>query len=205
MTRERTTVLTLVRHGSTPWNAQRRFQGHSDVELSEEGRAQAARVADALAGASIDAVYSSDLQRAVETARTLAVRHALEVRTDARLREFAFGAWEGLTWAEILEREPHLEEAAWGDVGSYRPTGGERFEDVRSRVRAFFDETVARHAGEHVVVVAHAGTVHAALAEMRLSEPGQIVRAASISRITMEDGRAWLMSFSDVQHLDPTR
>src|SRR5581483_12433051 len=87
------TTLLLVRHGETDWNSERRWQGHADEPLNETGRAQAREVADELADRSIDAVYSSDLSRARETAEIIAARLGLSVTTDARLGEVDVGDW----------------------------------------------------------------------------------------------------------------
>ena len=92
--------LILVRHGETEWNAQRRYQGHSDVPLSALGRRQAARAAERLAALKIDAVYTSDLGRALETAEIIAEQRGLEVCAEPRLRELNFGVFEGLTFDE---------------------------------------------------------------------------------------------------------
>ena len=93
------TTLLLVRHGETDWNRDGRWQGQSDTPLNELGRRQARELAEQLDG--VDVVYSSDLARARETAEILAERAGVEVRLDPRLRERGFGAWEGLTLAEI--------------------------------------------------------------------------------------------------------
>ena len=101
-------LLTLIRHGPTEWNASRRFQGRTDVPLSPTGRAHALAAAGALKSEQIERIYSSDLQRALETAQIVGEPHGAQILTDERLREFDFGAWEGLTWIEIVARNPHL-------------------------------------------------------------------------------------------------
>ena len=89
------TEIIIIRHGETEWNKTGRFQGHSDIALSQEGRAQAAALGRNLAVDDVDAIYASDLTRAMETAAPLAKRFGLEVIPDAALRELNFGAWEG--------------------------------------------------------------------------------------------------------------
>ncbi|HTX60034.1 MAG TPA: histidine phosphatase family protein [Verrucomicrobiae bacterium] len=204
--------LALIRHGATQWNASRRFQGRSDVPLSDEGRAQARALAAALAGERFDAVYASDLVRAFETARIVAEPHRLAVVADERLREFDFGAWEGLTWDEIVASRPHLQDTGRTLARRYAPEGGETFEAVRARVGAFFDGLGKAFAGRsqaHVAVVMHAGPLHAALEVLRLDPPrdGPPVSfaAASLTRVAMEAGRPRLISLGDVRHLDTTR
>lgn len=197
----------LVRHCATAWNASRRYQGRSDVPLSEEGRAQARSLALALRRDSIDAVYSSDLVRAAETARMIAEPHGLEVRTDARMREFDFGAWEGLTWDEIVVRWP--ESGAFGSTTAkdYQPAGGEVFDDVCARVGSFLDD-LRRRNELRVVVVTHAGALHGVLHVLGAASPegpGNSLNVtfaqASITRIAMEEEHPRLMVLNDVSHL----
>lgn len=102
------TRLLLLRHGETAWNAETRIQGQLDIALNERGLWQAERLAQALAGEDLAAVYSSDLLRAHATAAALARHHGLPVLADAALRERGFGRFEGLTYAEIEARFPEL-------------------------------------------------------------------------------------------------
>jgi probable phosphoglycerate mutase len=145
------TTILLARHGETDWNRERRVQGHSDTPLNETGREQARTLAGALAGEPLDAVYSSDLARARETAEIVAAAHGLEVRTDAELRERNFGSWEGLTDVEIHER--HGSDWSRHD--------GETDEQVRARVLGAVDRIAAAHPGEEVLVVSHGGALNA--------------------------------------------
>ncbi|MBV8490630.1 MAG: histidine phosphatase family protein [Candidatus Eremiobacteraeota bacterium] len=150
----------------------------------------------------IDAIYASDLSRALDTARAIAAPHALDVASDPRLREFAFGAWEGLTWAEVIATRPHLQQAGWTGVDAYTPEGGETFAHVRARVAEFVRELAPRHPAGHLVIVTHAGAVHAAMQEFGFSNEGVTILPASLTRFAMEDGRARLITVSDVRHHD---
>lgn len=191
-----------MRHGATPWNAGGRFQGSSDVGLSEVGIAQAGAISRRLKNESIDRVYTSDLSRALETARAVAGFHGIEPLPDARLREFDFGDWEGLTWHEIASRHPELRDAT--DARTYAPPGGETFAAVRERVRAFLND-LARDGPAHAVVVTHAGPLHAILAELQLTTPQrQPARfsPAGITDISLDAGGAVLLRFDDVSHLE---
>lgn len=197
--------LFLVRHGETAWNAARRFQGQSDVPLSERGRAQAAAIASVLSSIPFGHAYASDLQRAMETARTILADRDLSLATDVRLREFDFGAWEGLTWPEIMARWPEFERRLPTQARLYQPVDGERFDHVVARVRAFFDELRARITTGHVLVVTHAGALHAAmevLAPEGFDPLGTVFSTASITRLAMEGGRARIITLNDVSHLD---
>ncbi len=179
------------------------------MKLSAEGRDQARAIAAALSRERIDRFYSSDLERAYETARIVAAPHGAIVTTDERLREFEFGKWEGLTWAEILATRPHLRPMTVADADRYRPEGGESFADVTARVRAFVEELRPGDGG-HVVVVTHAGPLHAltdVLGVFAGQEDAIVRRAfspASLTRVAMEADGARLITLNDVRHLHST-
>jgi len=199
-------TITFVRHGKTEWNDAKRFQGQSDIPLSDAGRAQARALADSLALVPFTRAYASDLDRALATARTIARPHDVAVVPDSRLREFNFGAWEGLTWAQIVERWPELAKQPYTAARLYHPFGGESFDTVVARVRSFLDD-VMQHDDEHVLVVLHAGTLHAAIEALAPSDlPAEPLAfsTASVTRVAMEAGRARLMTLNDVSHLTPT-
>jgi len=136
-------MLLLVRHGETDWNAEGRLQGHTDTPLNDYGRRQARALADELAGAPIDAVYTSDLARARETAEILGGRLGLPVALDPELREKNWGSWEGLTPAE-RERVEYV---------------GESTEDHRERTMRALAAIAGRHPAGRVLVVTHGGSI----------------------------------------------
>ncbi len=142
------TTLLLARHGETDWNRELRIQGSSDIALNELGRRQAQALAQELEHVELDAIYSSDLSRARETAAAVAALHGLEVRLDARLRERAFGSWEGLTREDI---------AALPDGSRH---DGEDDDQVRERVLEAIQAIADAHPGENVLVVAHGGALN---------------------------------------------
>jgi broad specificity phosphatase PhoE len=142
------TTLLLARHGETDWNRELRIQGSSDIELNELGREQARTLAVELADVELDAIYASDLSRARDTAEAVAATKGLPVRLDARLRERAFGSWEGLTREDVAER--HAGERH----------DGESDDEVRERVLAAIDAIAAAHPGQHVLVVSHGGALN---------------------------------------------
>ncbi|HET9096001.1 MAG TPA: histidine phosphatase family protein [Candidatus Baltobacteraceae bacterium] len=197
--------FTFVRHGSTQWNSQRRFQGQSDIPLDERGRAQAQALAALLRGEDFDHAVSSDLSRAYDTAR--AIRGDLPLERDERWREFAFGAWEGLTWEQILERFPEAADQQWSVAKRYAPPGGETFESVQARVSHALDDLAASgHA--NVLIVTHAGPLHAMLHTFfgnRESEYQEVLAVrfspASVTRVEVAGGRAQLVALNDVAHL----
>jgi 2,3-bisphosphoglycerate-dependent phosphoglycerate mutase len=151
-------TIFLVRHGETDWNRERRWQGHADRPLNETGREQARDLADRLAGEPIEAIYSSDLARARETAAIVGARLALPVRTDARLREVDVGEWSGLTMGEIELRYPDaIRRRLEGGTGWEQ---GESYEQMGERVVAALHEIAAAHGGP-VLVVTHGGAMRA--------------------------------------------
>ena len=156
------TKIFIVRHGATDWNTLKRAQGHADIELNDEGHKQALGTARELSEEKIDAIYSSDLRRAVDTARPIAEVHGLEVQTDPRFREIDQGEWEGLHTDEIRTRWPTL----WGPHRHYsaRP-GGESPQQVRTRALAGLKDAVAANPDGRIVVVSHGGTIRWLAAE----------------------------------------
>ena len=199
----RAVELLLVRHGLTAWNSSGRFQGRSDIPLSPAGAAQARAVADALADVPIDAAYASDLVRAESTATAILAERAIPLRLDARLREFDFGAWEGLTWSEIVANFPGESGSQRTSARDYRPQGGETFDDVRRRVRAWLSE-LAPYDHRRILVVAHAGTLHALVAELVGDgyDPSQLrFSHASISRIEYSEGSGRILTLDESAHL----
>jgi probable phosphoglycerate mutase len=150
------TRILLVRHGETDWNRDRRMQGHSDQPLNDTGRGQARALADELAKEPLEAVYSSDLSRAQETARIVADAHGLQVTTLPDLRERHFGTWEGLSDAEIQERFP--EQIASGALGD-----GETREEMDRRVLEALQQIAREHPGSTVLVVSHGGPLRSVL------------------------------------------
>lgn len=156
------TRLLLVRHGVTEWNLTKRAQGQADVGLAPEGRKQAARLPGLLADFSIDAIYSSDLSRAVDTIKPLAEERGLKIEVDPDLREIDQGQWTGLTTDEIRRRWPDR----WGPARHYskRP-GGESPDEVRERGLAAVRRIVGAHPDGCIVLVSHGGTIRWIVAE----------------------------------------
>jgi broad specificity phosphatase PhoE len=153
-----TTVL-LTRHGETDWNNERRWQGHADRPLNERGREQARALAAELAGRSVDAIYSSDLLRARETAEIVGAELGLEVRIDAGLREVDVGTWSGLAHGEIERNDPEGFRR-WQEGGKGWELG-ESYEEMGERVVAAVTTIAAEHPGETLLVVTHGGSIRA--------------------------------------------
>jgi broad specificity phosphatase PhoE len=158
------TRVLLIRHGETSWNRGRRWQGHADVVLSEEGLAQATRLAQHLrnCGESIQTVYSSDLRRALDTGREIATALGAELVADPAWREIDVGRWTGLSREQVRERfaDDWRRIAAGEDLPR---GGGETFGAFSSRIAAALEQLRHRHEGESVAVITHGGAIRATL------------------------------------------
>ncbi|MDG9706077.1 histidine phosphatase family protein [Streptomyces sp. DH37] len=163
--------IVLWRHGQTAWNLERRFQGTTDIELTEEGVAQARRAARLLAALKPDAIIASDLRRAVDTAAELAALTGLDVTHDENLRETYAGVWQGLTHEEIVER--HGEEyAAWKRGEPVRRGGGELETEVADRAAPVVERSADKLPdGGVLVVVSHGGTIRTTIGRLLGLEP----------------------------------
>lgn len=203
---EQPTRVIAVRHGETAWNVDTRIQGQLDIGLNPKGRWQAERVADALAGEGLDVIYASDLARAHDTALAIGRATGLAVQADRRLRERAFGVFEGRTWAEI---EAHFPEhsARWrAREPGYGPDGGETLRAFFERVVAAAGALAARHAGQTIALVAHGGVMdclYRAAARVALDAPRSWqLGNASINRLLHTGEGFTLVGWSDTSHLD---
>jgi alpha-ribazole phosphatase len=148
------------------WNLERKYQGHSDIALTDKGLRQAEAVGARLADEKIDAVYASDLSRAFKTAECIAARHSLTVRVVPALREIKFGDWEGLTYEQISAQWPGLLGKLWTTPDELQIPGGESFQQLKERAYAAIERIVAAHPDQTVVVVAHGGTICTILCAM---------------------------------------
>lgn len=189
--------LLLVRHGETDLNAQRRFQGRLDAPLNAQGWAQAQALPGCLALEPIQVAYVSDLQRAQQTLALALAGRDVTVMVDPRLREINFGAWEGLTYADI-QAQDGAALAAWeADMLHHAPPGGETLRQFAWRVEAALAEMQARHVdGETVLVVAHGGVLQLMLcAALRLPPTAYWqfhLKPASLSEIAFYEAGAIL-------------
>ncbi len=156
------TKIFLVRHGVTDWNEAKRALGQADIAMNEKGRAQAEESADRLARHEIDAVYSSDLQRAADTARAIAGRHNLEVHLDPAFREIDQGEWTGLTTDEIRRR---WRERWWSARHQKTRPRGEAPHQLRARCLEGLKRVAMEHPDGTVVIVGHGGMIRCMRAE----------------------------------------
>jgi probable phosphoglycerate mutase len=210
------TEILLIRHGETAWNAVRKLQGHLDVPLNAEGRRQAKALAAGLQNEKLDAIISSDLQRAMQTAGEIARLQGLATRIDQELRERCFGDFEGKLYSELPELYPD-EYAHWRarDPDFHFPPKQDETNNSGESIREFHRRTIdcIRHyadqfEGKKIALVAHGGVLECAYREaMDLplnAERTITIYNASINRFSFSDGKLKLTSWGDIEHLgDP--
>ncbi|MFE4816765.1 bifunctional RNase H/acid phosphatase [Streptomyces sp. NPDC056704] len=203
------TTFVLLRHGETPLTPQKRFSGSggTDPSLSDVGREQAERVAAALAArGTVQAIVASPLTRTRQTAAAVAARLGLDVAIEDGLRETDFGAWEGLTFAEVQERYPE-DLKTWLASPKAEPTGGgESFAATARRIATTRDKLIASYAGRTVLLVSHVTPIKSLVRLAIGAPPESLYRmelsAASLSAVAYyADGNASLRLFNDTSHL----
>ena len=206
------TEIILIRHGETAWNAIRKLQGHLDIPLNAEGTRQAKALAAALQAEKIDAIISSDLQRAVQTAGEIARLQGISTRIDAGLRERCFGGFEGLLYSELPLRYPQA-YAIWRsrDPDVNFPPSEEN--NIGESIRQFHQRcitTIAHYArqfeGKKIALVAHGGVLecaYRAAKNLPLNAEREItIYNASINRFNFTNEALTLVQWGDIAHLE---
>ena len=201
------TRIIAIRHGETAWNVDTRIQGQRDIPLNQKGRWQAQRLARALVARDpVAALYSSDLLRASDTARSIADATGLTPVTEAGLRERSFGRFEGKTFVEIEAHWPQ-QTALWRQRDpDWSPPGGESLFALRQRVVQTTNTLAARHLGEQIMLVAHGGVLDA----LYRAATGLDIRAprtwtlvnGGINRLLWTPQGLTLVGWADTAHLD---
>ena len=187
------TTIFLARHGESDWNVEKRFQGHSDRPLTERGRKQARALADLVGAEKIDAVYTSPLSRARETAEIVAARAGLEPVALPDLREVDTGSWSGLSRADVEARFPEG-FARWRSGGSGWEDG-ETYEEMAERVIGALRTIAEGHPDGRVLVISHGGpirAIHAAAEGVAIDDYRRLRPVepnARLSTVAVENGR----------------
>ena len=199
------TRIFLIRHGETEWNRQNRLQGNSNIHLSKEGYHQAITLADHPPFQHVDAIYSSDLARAMETASIIAERFNLGVKMMPALREMNFGDWEGREISELVKNFPE-------DFGKFftapercHPPHGETFLECQARVMIGIREIIAEHENQNVIVVSHGAVIRLVLGAA-LDMPIHKIWAISQSNVAVnimrvDDGKFTVELMNSTEHL----
>ena len=201
--------VILVRHGETAWNSERRIQGRTDIPLDRKGMRQAKLVGERLAKWKIDAVYSSDLKRAMSTARAIARRHpGVRLIKDELLRERNWGIVEGKRWDEIRKDHPDAIRAILSGTASFRIPEGESKVDVLDRAMRFLDSLSPKHDDGVVVVVSHGGLCATVLKHIlgieQAARPPFFMENCAISVLDYyHEEKSWFVrTLNDMAHLE---
>jgi ribonuclease H / adenosylcobalamin/alpha-ribazole phosphatase len=182
--------LFLIRHGETAGNREMRYLGTADQPLSPAGVEQAGRLASSLAPLPLAAVYASPLRRTAETGRRIAEARQVDLRSEPRLREQAYGEWEGLTRSEVLERDRDRLLSWEADLG-LAPPGGESLLSVQERTLALVSDLAREHSGEWIALVTHVGPIKALLCAA-LDAP-----LATSSRLFLDPGTVTVLDWGE--------
>jgi len=198
--------LVLVRHGESTWNREHRIQGQLDPPLSDHGRAQAEMLARRLASRKPEAIYASDLRRAMETARPISAALGVGVEPRAELREIFLGEWEGLRTQELADRFPEAWAGWTAEPDWDLVPGGEGAAAFEKRAGAALDAVMERHPHGEAIVVTHGGVVQLALHRI-VGKPSRglfpfRISNASVTVIEKHEGRLIIAGVNDVSHLD---
>ncbi len=159
------TRLFLIRHGETAWNKKKRYQGQTNIGLTQRGREQARAIAHSFKSVKMDKLCSSSLKRAKQTALILSKEIGTKPVWDPRLRELHFGTWEGQTAKELSERkDPAF--LNWAKGRFVTPPGGESLASLRKRVRHFLKDLLKESQDKHIAVISHAGPIKVIIFEL---------------------------------------
>jgi broad specificity phosphatase PhoE len=198
------TEIILARHGETEWNVEEVFRGRIDIELNQTGVRQAELLAEHLAELKIEAVYSSPLKRALDTAEAIARRHQLKVKTSPGLIDGDFGQWQGLPLNEVREKYKELYQQWAESPQLVKIPGGESLDGVRERALKVVDGVLAKHR-ERVVLVSHRAVnkvLICALLGLDNSHFWNIrLDTCATTTFSHQDGRFVLMKHNDTSYL----
>jgi broad specificity phosphatase PhoE len=198
--------LMIVRHGITEFNASGRFLGHTDAGLTDEGMRQVEKLRDRMAEEKFDAVYSSDLKRAMITAETICTGHQAEIIVCPELREINYGQTESLTFGEIKSRFPELAEAIRNFSPDMSFPGGETLQEFINRTLKFLYRLDLKANGPKILIVSHGGPIRTLLCELLGVGQGfwRTFRLdnASLSIVDTYPERAILSLLNDTSHLN---
>ena len=203
------TRLLVVRHGQTDWNISGRFQGQTDIPLNPAGLRQAQAIAKRLGTEAPEAIYTSDLQRAWQTAKIIQAALPPESRPpligEPRLREMCFGKWEGLTYNEIQALQPRLLQRWESDLEHTTPPDGENLLSMAQRVHTAYESILALHPEATVVLVAHGGPLQMLITQVLGMPAGRFWQVhltnASLSVVDVYPEGAIVNLLNSVDHL----
>ena len=200
------TTLYLIRHAEAEGNLYRRIQGQWDGEITPRGKRQIEALAERFRDVPLDAVYSSDLRRTIETAGAILRYHDLPLQTTPRLREIYMGAWEGLAWGDADHAEPEQMFYFNHDPARWQIPGAEPYAVLEARMTSALRDIAARHPGGTVAVVSHGTAIRTYLAARLGIASGEIGTLAHgdntcVAKLEFENGAVHVAYHNDASHL----
>mgnify|MGYP000918925010 CR=1 FL=1 len=199
------TKIYLIRHGQSEWNILSKIQGQKDAKLTDLGREQARKLGERLINENIDVIYSSDLSRALETAKIIASRIQKPIVECKELREIKFGPWEGLTLDEI-KKQYEEEYLVWmRNPERFKLEGAETLEDLKERVMIYLDEIITENKDKNIAIVSHNATLKVIILNL-LGMGNAFYKNISLNNVslTIVERREYnnvLTLFNDTSHL----
>ena len=202
------TRFCLVRHGETDWNAERRLQGHTDIDLNARGLAQAEQMAHAIKRINLafDVLYTSDLQRAAKTAKAIEQLFSTSAITNVGLRERHLGALQGLTTDEAPQLEPDLWRSHLSRNVTEELRGGESIQQFADRINTALEKIREQHLGKTVLLVSHGGALDM-MYRIASNQPLDAAKAVAVPNASLNwishDGQSWKVDgWADTSHLE---
>jgi len=199
------TTLILIRHGETPHNRDKRYQGHRDTSLTRAGKRQTREIALRLRDKPLDAIYSSDLKRTRYMAEVINSYHSLKINILPELREIDFGDWEGKTYNEIQREWKGLLNAWERKPSQIKIPRGESIKDLAERIRSTIKKIVSNHPDQRVAIITHGGPIRIILMDalgLGLNDWWKTITSnGGISIIEYQSKKAKVLLQNDTSHL----
>lgn len=200
-----TTTLILIRHGETPYNRDKRYQGHKDTPLTRKGGRQTKEIASRLRNEPLDAIYSSDLKRTRYTAEVINGYHSLKINILPQLREVDFGDWEGKTHDEIQREWKGLLNERNNKPSKIEIPGGESIKDLAKRVRTTVKKILSDHPDQRIAIITHGGPIRIILIDalgLGLNDWWKTITSnGGISIVKYQSDKARVILQNDTSHL----
>jgi len=200
--------IYLVRHGQTEWDEERRMQGRKNSDLTAMGREDSKYLAKELSHTEFSQIYSSPLERAMETARYIMVGRTQEIIPFEAFKEMNFGEWEGMVDREVKSRYPEDHFDFMNRPNLFKPLGGESFEELRERVEKGLDDLIATAVGDRILVVTHTFVIKTILSIVHDYPVDDFwnttfLKSTSLTVLRVDDeGKIEAIVEGDVSHLD---
>lgn len=197
------TELWLIRHGQTDWNKNRIFQGHLDTPLNDKGAQQAMTLVETLSTTSFNAIYSSDLTRAIQTAKPLAKMQGHQIITEKKLREIHVGLYEGIPVEEVITENPEwVKRFREGDPTFLIP-GGESMGEFSERICSALESIASNHQGERLAIFTHGGAIACAL-RRAYNDPDKrqfMIPNCGVTKLLLKPSGGWRWNWSVVEEV----